>query len=74
LKGVPRTANVVTRETTQLVKVPAEALREMAEDADLRSLFTTRMEERLRMISQFDRPRTAGINPEVLRELRTVSD
>lgn len=74
LKGVPRTANVVTRENTQLVKVPAEALREMAEDPDLSSLFRTRMEERLRMISQFDRPRGPGINPEVLRELRTVNE
>ena len=74
LKGVPRTANVVTRETTMLVKVPAEALREMAEDPELSSLFTSRMEERLRMINQFDRPRAAGINPEVLRDLRTVSE
>lgn len=74
LKGVPRTANVVAQDQVRLVKVPAEALKEMAEDPELKSLFVTRMEERLRMISQFDRPRATGIDPEVLRELRTVSD
>jgi MFS family permease len=74
LKGVPRTANVVAQEATQLVKMPAETLKEMAEEPELHSLFTTRMEERLRMNSMIDRPRGAGINPEVLRELRTVSD
>ena len=74
LKGVPRTANVVAQESVRLVKVPAEALREIAEDPDLKKLFVTRMEERLRMISQYDRPRATGINPEVLRELRSESD
>jgi MFS family permease len=72
LKGVPRTANVVAQEATQLVRMPAETLKEMVEEPELHSLFTSRMEERLRMNSMIDRPRGGGINPEVLRELRTV--
>jgi MFS family permease len=74
LKGIPRTAHVVAQQPTRLVKVPAETLREMVEDPELHSLFTTRMEERLAMNSLIDAVRTNGMNPDVLRELRTSGE
>jgi MFS transporter, DHA3 family, macrolide efflux protein len=71
LTGVPRTANVVTERPSRLVKVEASTLREMAADPELNRLFTTRMAERMLRLRLIDLPRAAGLDANMLRDLRT---
>jgi CRP-like cAMP-binding protein len=73
LTGAPRTADVVAQEDTLLLKVPAAVLRMMMAQAEFSHLVLSRMSERLARTSIRDLPRFAGVDPQVLRELREES-
>ncbi len=70
LAGLPRTADVITEESSTLIKVPARLLREMAAEPQLNRLFMSRMTERMLRMNLIDLPRTSQMNQAVLRDLR----
>ena len=70
LTGAARTADVVVEETTRLLQVPADLLREMMGQPDFSRMVLRRMSERLARTSIRDLPRFGGVDPQALRELR----
>lgn len=70
LAGLPRTADIITEESSTLIKVPARLLREMAAEPQLNRLFMSRMTERMLRMNLIDLPRTSQMNQAVLRDLR----
>jgi MFS transporter, DHA3 family, macrolide efflux protein len=71
LTGSPRTANVVVDEAATLLEVPAETLRGLMTVPQVSQLFLSKLTERLVRTSSSDLPRLAGIDQDVLRDLRT---
>ena len=71
LTGSARTANVVVDEPATLLEVPAETLRALMSEPQLSQLFLSKLTERLVRTSSADLPRLAGIDQDVLRDLRT---
>lgn len=72
LTGAPRTADVVVEENSNLLQVPAQALRALMGNPALSQLFLARMSERLARTSINELPRFAGLDQQALRELRTA--
>jgi len=71
LTGVPRTANVVADAPTLLLKVPASTLRQMTANPTLNRLFLSKMTERMIRTKMLDMPRAAGLDQELMHDLRT---
>lgn len=72
LSGEPRTANVIARENTTLIQVPANTLRRLMEYPALHQIVRLKFFERLSRTNLNDLPRFAGMDQATLRELRTV--
>jgi CRP-like cAMP-binding protein len=74
LTGSPRTADVVAEESTTLLEVPADTLRQLMALPDFSSLVLGKMQERLaRSASIGDLPRFGRYDQAVLRQLREES-
>ncbi len=71
LTGVPRTANVVADEQSELIEVTAGTLRALMGDPAIEKLVNSTMTERLARTQVADLPRFAGLDQQSLRELRT---
>jgi CRP-like cAMP-binding protein/sugar phosphate permease len=71
LTGVPRTANVVAQDRSELIEVNADTLRALMTDPAIGDLVKTRMAERLAASQISDLPRFSGLDQASLRELRT---
>lgn len=70
LTGATRTADVVAEETSELLKVPANILRQLMSQPAFSKLVLSRMSERLARTSIHNLPRMAGVSPQDARELR----
>jgi CRP-like cAMP-binding protein len=70
LKGIPRTANVIADEETDLLEVPRASLEELLELPELNSLINTKLNERLGNTTTTDLPRLARPDQASLRDLR----
>jgi MFS family permease len=70
LKGGIRTANVVADESTDMLEVPSETLREMMELPELNSLINEKLTERLGRTSSTDLVRLARPDQSDLKDLR----
>jgi hypothetical protein len=71
LTGAARTADVVAKEETTLLQVPAQALRGLMGNPALSALFLAKMTERLNRTSLNELPRFAGPDQQDALELRT---
>jgi CRP-like cAMP-binding protein/predicted MFS family arabinose efflux permease len=71
LTGIPRTANVVTRQPSTLLRVPAATLREMSKYPVLNRLFLSKMTERMMRMDMIEMPKRNVLDQQVLRDLRT---
>jgi DHA3 family macrolide efflux protein-like MFS transporter len=71
LTGSPRTADVVADSDTELMEVPAEALRATMIVPEIRRLVLSTLTSRLLRTESADLPRLAGPDQEALRDLRT---
>src|SRR5574341_635354 len=72
LTGTARTADVVAVDTTTLMRIPAQALRDLMSNPVLGALFLAKMTERLNRFSINELPRFAGYDQQVMRDLRTA--
>jgi MFS family permease len=72
LTGVPRTANVVTNQQTNLLRVPASTLKEMAKSPELNHIFLSKMDERMMRMGMVEMPKKNVLDQQVLRDLRTA--
>jgi CRP-like cAMP-binding protein/predicted MFS family arabinose efflux permease len=72
LTGTARTADVVATDTTTLMRIPAQALRDLMSNPVLGALFLSKMTERLNRFSINELPRFAGYDQQVMRDLRTA--
>jgi potassium efflux system protein len=70
LTGVPRTANVIADEETDLLEVPKASLQELLELPELNTLINSKLNERLGRTSTTDLPRLARPDQGALRDLR----
>ena len=73
LTGTMRTADVVTVDETTLMRIPAKVLRGLMSNPAMGALFLTKMTERLNRSSLNELPRFAGLDQQVMRDLRTAS-
>ena len=71
LTGVARTADVVAKENSTLLQVPAKALRNLMSNPALGGIFLAKMTERLGRTSINELPRFAGVDQQDALELRT---
>jgi CRP-like cAMP-binding protein len=71
LTGSRRTADVVADADTELLEVPADALRATMIVPDIQRLVFSTLTSRLVRTESADLPRLAGVDQEALRELRT---
>lgn len=71
LTGATRTADVAAAETTSLLQVPAQALRNLMGNPALSALFLAKISERLGRTSINELPRFAGVDQQDMRELRS---
>jgi MFS family permease len=71
LTGSPRTADVIADEDTELLEVPAEALRATMVVPDIQRLIHATLTTRLLRTEAADLPRLAGVDQASLRDLRT---
>lgn len=71
LLDMPRTADVVADEDTQLLRVPGRNLNILLADPRLRYLVLSKLTERVDRTHIADLPRLARLDPDALRELRT---
>jgi CRP-like cAMP-binding protein/sugar phosphate permease len=71
LTGSRRTADVVADADTELLEVPADALRATMVVPDIQRLVFSTLTSRLVRTESADLPRLAGVDQEALRELRT---
>ena len=70
LTGMPRTANVITEEASELLVIPAKVIRRLAQKyAALNVLLHTTIGERL---SLTELPRGTGFDQQLLRDLRSI--
>jgi MFS transporter, DHA3 family, macrolide efflux protein len=74
LTGAARTADVVAAEPTVLLEVPAAVLRSLMAQPAFGALVLARMSERLARTSIHELPRTAGIDPQDARVLRSANE
>jgi DHA3 family macrolide efflux protein-like MFS transporter len=72
LSGQPRTANVIARQDTTLLQVPAATLRRLMEYPAISQIVRLKFYERLARTNLNDLPRFAGMDQATLRELRTL--
>jgi CRP-like cAMP-binding protein/predicted MFS family arabinose efflux permease len=72
LTGVPRTANVVTNQPSNLLSVSAPALRQMSSHPELNRVFLSKMTERLLRMGMVEMPKMNILDQQVLRDLRTA--
>jgi hypothetical protein len=71
LTGSPRTADVVADREATLLEVPADALRAVMFEPEIRRLVFLTLTSRLMRTEAADLPRLAGPDQEALRDLRT---
>lgn len=71
LTGTPRTANVVAEEPTTLLELPAATMRHLMSAPGMSELVLGKMTERLARTSLSDLPKIGGLDPSLMRELRT---
>lgn len=71
LTGSPRTANVVAAEDSRVLQVPAEVLRQLAEEPTMRALLRSTVDVRLDRMAGLAASPMQEIDPGALRELRT---
>jgi CRP-like cAMP-binding protein len=71
LTGSPRTADVIADTDTELLELPAEALRATMVVPDIQKLIHATLTTRLLRTESADLPRLAGVDQESLRDLRT---
>lgn len=71
LTGTQRTADVVAEENMVVMQVPATTLRNLMANNKISSLVLEKMNERLVKLSTVEIPRLAGLDQELLRDLRT---
>ena len=74
LTGAPRTANIVAKERTSLLRVPSHTLRNLVKYPALHRLFFSKMMERMMSLDMLDMPVRAKHNQAMLRELRTTNE
>lgn len=72
LTSMPRTANVVASQPTELLRVTATSLREMHKIPALNRIFLSKMTERMVRLEMIELPKRLAYDQSVLRELRTV--
>ena len=72
LTGAARTADVVAAENTNLLQVPAQALRRLMSNPALSAIFLAKMTERLSRTTINELPRFAGVDQADVRDLRMV--
>ena len=72
LTGVPRTANVVANQQTNLLRVPAPALRTMSKYPEVNRVFLSKMTERMVRMEIIEMPKRNVIDQQVLKDLRTA--
>jgi DHA3 family macrolide efflux protein-like MFS transporter len=72
LTGLPRTANVVTNQPTNLLRVPADTLRQLSGYPELNRVFLSKMTERMLRMEMIDSPKINVLDQQVLRDLRTA--
>lgn len=73
LTGTTRTADVVARQKTSLIQIPAENLRTLMSNPGLAKIFITKMNERLNRTSLKELPRFAGVDQSDTLELRSAA-
>lgn len=73
LTGATRSADVVATDASTLFQVPAEALRALMSKPALGQLILAKMSERLNRLALTELPRFAGVDQEVMRDLRTAT-
>ena len=72
MTGLPRTANVVTNQPSELLRVPAITLRKMSGHPELNRVFLSKMTERMLRMEMIDSPKINVLDQQVLRDLRTA--
>lgn len=71
LTGAQRTASVLVDQDAQVLQVPVATLRELMRLPEINRAFTSKLTERMVRMGLMDLPRIAGMDQELLRELRT---
>src|SRR6185295_13894690 len=74
LTGVPRTANVLAKERTCVLRVPSHTLRDIVKHPALHRLFFSKMMERMMSLDMLDMPVQARHDQDMLRDLRTTTE
>lgn len=72
LTGIPRTANVVTSQQSNLLRVPAVTLRRMSKYPEVNRVFLSKMTERMLRMDMIETPKRNVLDQQVLRDLRTA--
>jgi CRP-like cAMP-binding protein len=72
LTGLPRTANVVTNQPSNLLRVPATTLRQMSGHPELNRVFLSKMTERMLRMEMIESPKINVLDQQVLRDPRTA--
>ncbi len=70
LTAVPRTANVILEEDSNLLQVLASTLRQMAGYPALNRAFVNKMTERMIRMNMIDMPRISTMDQQAMRDLR----
>jgi CRP-like cAMP-binding protein len=70
LTGSPRTANIVTEEPIELVRIPGATLMSLMDVPTLETLINSKLTERLTRTANADLVRLAGLDQRDLRDLR----
>ncbi len=74
LTGVPRTANILAKERTSLLRVPSHTLRDLVKHPALHRLFFSKMMERMMSLDMLDMPTQARHDQDMLRDLRRTTE
>jgi len=72
LTGAARAADVVATDASTLLQVPADTLRGLMSKPALSAIILAKMTERLNRSSLGELPRFAGVDQQVMRDLRTA--
>ena len=72
LTGLPRTANVVTNQPLNSLRVPATTLRQMSGHPELNRVFLSKVTERMLRMEMIDSPKINVLDQQVLRVQRTA--
>jgi MFS family permease len=70
LTGSPRTANIVTEEPIELMRIPGATLKSLMDVPTLETLINSKLTERLTRTANADLVRLAGLDQRDLRDLR----